>query len=106
LEIKYEEENIRLPLPNTTKNEVFAVVDQRLGRSRMNVTCGDGKSRLARIPGSKRRKLKKIVIGDLLIIKPWDIQNDKADIRFKYKRNQVKLLSRKKLLPDEIDVFR
>jgi translation initiation factor 1A len=106
LEIKYEEENIRLPLPNTKKNEMFAVVDQRLGGSRMNVICGDGKSRLARIPGSKRRKFKKIGIGDLLIIKPWDIQNDKADIRFKYKRNQAKLLSRKKVLSEEIDVFR
>lgn len=105
MEIKYEEENIRLPLPNTQKNEIFAVVDQRLGGSRMNVICTDGISRLARIPGSKRKKLKKIKIGDLLIIKPWDIQNTKADIRFKYKRNQAKLLSRKKLLPDEIDVF-
>ena len=106
MEIKYEEENIRLPLPNTKKNEMFAVVDQRLGGSRMNVICGDGKSRLARIPGSKRRKFKKIRIGDLLIIKPWDIQNNKADVRSKYKRNQAKLLSRKKLLPEKIDVFR
>ena len=106
MEIKYEEENIRLPLPNAKKNEVFAVVDQRLGGSRMNVICADGKSRLARIPGSKRRRFKKIRIGDLLIISPWDVQDSKADICYSYKRNQARLLSRKKLLPIEIDNFR
>ena len=106
MEIKYEDENIRLPLPRNQENEMFAIVDQRVGGSRMNVSCADGKSRLARIPGSKRRRLKKIGIGDLLIISLWEIQDGKADILHRYKRNQAKLLSRKKVLPEEIDVFR
>jgi len=106
VERKYEDENIRLPLPRNQENEMFAIVDQRLGGSRMNVSCADGKSRLARIPGSKRRKFKKIKIGDLLIISPWDVQDSKADILHKYKRNQARFLSRRNVLPDEIDVFK
>ena len=67
--------------------------------------CSDGKSRLARIPGRKKRKLKRIRDGDLLIISPWDIQDEKADILHKYKRNQARFLSRRNILPDVIDVF-
>jgi translation initiation factor 1A len=75
---------------------MFAVVEQRLGGPRMNVICADGKFRLARIPGSKRRKFRKIKIGDLLIISPWAVQDEKADICYSYKKNQARLLSRKK----------
>ena len=106
MERKYEDENIRLQLPKIQKNEMFAIVNRVLGGSRMDVQCADGKSRLARIPGRKRRRMERIRMGDLLIISPWDIQDEKADILFKYKRNQARLLSRKKLLPIEIDVFR
>ncbi len=97
--------NIRLPMPKKDKNEVFAVVDKRLGGSRLNVSCADGKSRMARIPGSKRRRIKRLRIGDLLIVKPWDIQDEKADVLFSYRRNQAKFLSRVNKIPDAIDVF-
>ena len=84
---------------------MFAVVEQVLGGSRMNVNCEDGKSRMARIPGGKKRRIRKIKTGDLLIVSPWDIQDEKADIQFKYKRNQAKLLSRRRVLPENINVF-
>lgn len=100
-----ENTNIRVPLPKKDKNERFAIVDKRLGGSRMNVLCGDGKSRIARIPGRKKRKLKRINQGDLIIIKPWDIQDEKADVLFSYRRNQAKFLSRINKVPEEIDVF-
>ena len=102
---KNESEYVRVPLPKKQENEMFAVVDCRLGGSRMNVSCSDGKSRLARIPGRKKRKLKRIRNGDLLIISPWEIQDEKADILHKYKKNQARFLSRRNILPDEIDVF-
>lgn len=103
-----EEENLnfRLPLPRNRENEMFAVVEQVLGGSRMNVNCEDGKSRMARIPGGKKRRIKKIKAGDLLIVSPWDIQDEKADVQFKYKRNQAKLLSRRRVLPEEINIFK
>jgi translation initiation factor 1A len=94
----------RLPLPNRKKNELFAIADQLLGGSRIHVVCEDKKSRMARIPGKMKRKAR-VRAGDLLIIKPWDIQDEKADIVFRYSRTQAGSLSRRKLLPEEINVF-
>ena len=99
-----EEEYIRLKLPNKNKNEMFAIADRLMGGSRINVICADGKSRMARIPGRMKRR-QRVRAGDLVIIKPWEIQNDKADIIFRYRRTQAIVLSRRKLLPEEIDVF-
>lgn len=99
-----EEEYTRLPLPNRNNKEMFAIADRLLGGSRINVICADGKSRMARIPGRIKRK-QRVRAGDLVIIKPWDIQNEKADIVFRYRRTQAMALSRRRLLPEAIDVF-
>jgi len=99
-----EEEYIRLRLPNRNNNEMFAIADRLMGGSRMNVVCADGKSRMARIPGRMKRR-QRVRAGDLVIIKPWDIQNEKADIVFRYRRTQAMILSRRRLIPEEIDVF-
>lgn len=99
-----EEEYIRLRLPDKNINEMFAIADRLMGGSRINVICGDGKSRMARIPGRMKRR-QRVRAGDLVIIKPWDIQDEKADIVFRYRRTQAVILSRRKLLPEEIDVF-
>ena len=98
------DEYIRLPLPKKNKGEIFAISDRLMGASRMHVICGDGKSRMARIPGRMKRKAR-VRAGDLLIIKPWDIQDDKADIIYRYTRTQSRILSKRQLLPKEIDVF-
>ncbi len=97
-------EYIRLRLPKRQNKEMFAIADQLMGGSRMNVVCDDGKSRMARIPGKMKRRAR-VRAGDLLIIKPWDIQNEKADIVYRYNRTQSNTLSRRKLLPEAIDVF-
>lgn len=99
-----EEGYYRLPLPNRKNKEMFAIADQLLGGSRIHVVCEDKKSRMARIPGKMKRKAR-VRAGDLLIIKPWDIQNEKADIVFRYSRTQASSLSRRKMLPEEINVF-
>ena len=99
-----QEEYIRLKLPNKNNNEMFAIADRLMGGSRINVVCADGKSRMARIPGRMKRK-QRVRAGDLVIVKPWDIQDEKADIIFRYRRTQAIVLSRRKLLPEEIDVF-
>jgi len=99
-----EEEYIRLKLPNKNNNEMFAIAERLMGGSRINVVCADGKSRMARIPGRMKRR-QRVRAGDLVIIKPWDIQDDKADIIFRYRRTQAIVLSRRNLLPEEINVF-
>lgn len=99
-----QEEYVRLRLPKRNQNEMFAIADRLMGGSRMNVVCEDGKSRLARIPG-KMKRTARVRAGDLLIIKPWSVQDEKADVVFRYTKTQSKILSRRKLLPEEIDVF-
>ena len=98
------EETIRLRTPRKSKNEMFAIAEQLMGGSRMNVICEDGKARLARIPGRMKRTAR-VRAGDLLIIAPWDVQNEKADVVYRYRRTQSKILSRRNLLPEELDVF-
>ncbi len=98
------EEYIRLKLPKKNKNELFAIADQLMGGSRIRVICEDGKSRLARIPGKMKRRAR-VRQGDLCIIKPWDIQDEKADIVYRYNRTQAITLSRRKLIPEDLDVY-
>jgi translation initiation factor 1A len=98
------EEQIRLRLPKRNSTELFAIAERLMGGSRMNVVCADGKARLARIPGRMKRRAR-VRAGDLLIIVPWDIQNEKADVVYRYTKTQSRILSRRNLLPENLDVF-
>lgn len=98
------EEYVRLRLPNRNKNELFAIADRLMGGSRINVVCADGKSRMARIPGRMKRRYR-VRAGDLILIKPWDIQDEKADVIYRYTRTQAVVLSRRRLIPEAINVF-
>ncbi len=95
---------VRVRLPNKFKGEIFAVADQIMGGSRLRVICEDGVPRLARIPGKLRRRMW-IREGDLLIIAPWDFQQEKADVKFRYTSTQSAHLSRQGKIPESIDVF-
>ena len=41
---------IRVKMPNTKVNEMFAIAEQILGGRRVTVLCADGETRMARIP--------------------------------------------------------
>ena len=85
-----EEVLARLRLPRG--REVIGVLDQRVGGSRMKVRCMDGKVRMCRIPGKLKRKLWTRE-GDVLIIEPWEFGgDDKGDVVYKYRPNQVQAL--------------
>jgi hypothetical protein len=43
--------------------------------------------------------------GDLLIVWPWDFQDSKADVKHRYNKTQALYLSRKGVLPSDVDVF-
>jgi translation initiation factor 1A len=103
-EFNPEEEILRTPYPNKKAGEMFGIADQLLGASRIKVMCADGKSRMGRIPGKIRKRMW-IREGDLVIIKPWEFQDDKADIKYRYTKTQASYLSRKKILPKNLDVF-
>ena len=99
-----EEEVGRVRQPMLRQGEIFGIADQLLGASRIKVMCADGKSRLGRIPGKLKKRMW-IREGDLLVVKPWDFQNEKADVVWRYTKTQASYLSRKKLLPQAIDVY-
>jgi len=95
---------IRVKMPNKKVNEMFALASQILGGRRVTVLCEDGESRMARIPGKMRRR-QWVREGDLIIVWPWDFQDSKADVKHRYTKTQAMYLSRKGVLPDDVDMF-
>lgn len=96
--------NVRVRQPDRRVGEVYAIANKLLGASRIEVVCEDGKVRMGRIPGKLRKRMW-IRAGDLLIIAPWEFQDDKSDIRWRYTKTQAVALSRKRLLPKTVDIF-
>lgn len=97
-------EFVRVRLPRKRDGEMFGIADQLLGASRIRVMCADGKHRMGRIPGKIKKRMW-IREGDLVIIQPWEFQDEKANILYRYTRTQAMYLSRKKMIPKSIDVF-
>lgn len=84
------EEIVRVRLPKG--GEVLGILEQRLGGSRSNVRCLDGKTRNCRIPGRLKRRLW-VRPGDVVLVLPWEFEGDKrGDIMFKYRPPQVEWL--------------
>ncbi len=99
------ENAIRVILPNKRKGEMFGVVEKLAGASHVNVLCEDGFTRNTRIPGKMKKRMW-IREGDLVIVKPWQFQTEKADVVYRYTQTQANYLSRSNVLPDIINVFK
>jgi translation initiation factor 1A len=99
-----ESSKIRVKMPNKKVNEMFAIAEQILGGRRVTVLCADGETRMARIPGKMRRR-QWVREGDLIIVWPWDFQDSKADVKHRYTKTQAFYLSRKGVLPTDVDIF-
>ena len=92
-----QEEFIRVKLPRG--RQTIGIVEQRLGGSRARVKCFDGKSRICRIPGRLKRRLW-IRENDTILVEPWELDDKKGDIIFKYRQNQIDILKKKGLIKD------
>ena len=93
--------------PKREEEELFAVVDQKLGGNHVHVICDDGKERLGRIPGRFRKRIW-ILVGDVVICKLWEYRKDRCDIVYKYRRNEVEKLRQEgylKALEDYLGMF-
>lgn len=95
---KQEEAKIRVKLPRD--KEVLGIIEDRLGGNKMSVYCLDGKTRMCRVPGRLRRKLW-LRRNDVVIVEPWELDENKGDIVFKYRPNQVQLLKQKGYIDKE-----
>jgi translation initiation factor 1A len=87
-----EEEVTRVRLPHG--GELLGEIQSLSGASRFIVYCKDGKTRTCRIPGRVRRRIK-IRVGDIVIVKPWEIEDEKGDIIWIYTRTQAGWLHKK-----------
>ncbi len=84
--------------------EIIGIIDERLGGNKMMVSCLDGKSRNCRVPGRLRRKLW-LRPGDTVIIEPWELDDTKGDVLFKYPSNQIQWLKKNGYLETEVEEF-
>ena len=105
--IEYDDQTegiIRVKIPRG--REVIGILEQRMGGSRTKVRCLDGITRLCRIPGRLKRKLW-IREGDIILVEPWEYDNAKGDIIFKYKPTHIEWLKAKGYLKntDEFQKF-
>jgi len=97
-----ENQPIRVKLPRG--KEVIGIIEQRLGGNRMSVSCTDKITRNCRVPGRLRKKLW-LRPGDIVIIGPWEFDNNKGDVIFKYTPTQIQWLRNKGYLKAEDNEF-
>jgi translation initiation factor 1A len=64
-------------------DELFAVVTHHDGGNHVRVRCEDGVERMGRIPGRMKYRVW-IEEGDVVLVEPWDWQDEKADIEWRY----------------------
>ena len=84
-----EGEIVRVKLPRG--REVLGIIEQRVGGARMIIKCSDGKSRNCRVPGRLKRSLW-LRENDIVIVEPWEFDDTKGDVLFKYNPTQMQWL--------------
>ena len=68
--------------------EVMGIVDIRLGMGKSRIRCFDGKERICKVPGAKKRRLW-VRPGDTILIEPWEYGGDaKGNIVYKFYRGR------------------
>ena len=79
-----QRKDLRMP----DEGEVFAVVTDMLGANRIKVRCADGVERIARIPGRMQKRIW-IRQDDVVLVDPWDWQDEKADVVWRYEKQEA-----------------
>lgn len=84
-----ERRNLRMP----NDDEVFGVVTEHLGGNHVRVRCADGETRLGRIPGRMKYRTW-INEGDVVVLEPWEWQDEKGNIEWRYTEQDAEQLRR------------
>ena len=85
--------------------QLYAVVREMSGGSRMVAYCEDGLTRMIRIGGKHKRRMW-CRIDDLIIVKPWVVQEDKkADLVYRYLPAQRNWMVRNNKIPEELKIW-
>lgn len=99
-----DEQGIPTRVRTPRKGEFIGVIVQRLGGNRMEVLCSDGKTRNCRVPGRFKRSMW-LRLKDIVLIEPWELDKEKADVIFKYSSGQIIQLRKRGLLNGLNDSF-
>lgn len=91
---------VRVRLPKTNLGELIGVIEENYG-SKLLVKCTDGYSRVCRIPGKIRYKVR-VRMGDVVLVKKWTVQeNEKGDYLYRYSPAQISQLMKRGFLKEE-----
>lgn len=93
-----EEALKELVLP--VEGEVLGRVVKLLGSDHILVQCADGKTRMGRIRGKLKRKIW-VRDSDVVLIEPWDFNEQKGDIVWRYTFAQIDWLKENNYLPKD-----
>jgi len=95
---------MRVKTPYKPRGEMYALVKEMVGGSRVNVFCEDGKTRVGRIIGKMKKKVW-IRPNDLLIVVPWTVQTDqKCDVIYRYIMPEKEKLKKLNFIPKVLDI--
>ncbi|MFH1289890.1 MAG: translation initiation factor IF-1A [Nanoarchaeota archaeon] len=87
----------RVKLPRN--KQLIGIVLERLGGKRMSIKSTDGKVRNCRVPGRFRRKFW-LRPNHIVMIEPWPDDDNKGDIIYQYRPNEISQLKKRGLLKD------
>jgi translation initiation factor 1A len=90
-------EIIQVKLPQKRNREMFGCAELMMGANHLRVRCFEGVTRMGRIKGKIKKKVW-IREGDILIVIPWNFQDEKCDIIYRYTGPQVEWLRRNNYL--------
>jgi translation initiation factor 1A len=93
----------RVKFPVRRNGEQFARVTDILGNDRMRVFCEDGKSRIGRIRGKIKKRVW-IRLADLVVVNPWEFEDEKCEISWRYTRAEIQWLERNNKIPEILDI--
>lgn len=77
--------------------QLIGVVSQMLGYDRLLVKCSDGIERICRIRGKMKRRVW-IKVNDTVLVAPWDFQQSRGDILWRYTAAQAQALQQQQLV--------
>lgn len=88
-----ESGTVRVRMPR--EGEILGMIEEMLGGGRFRIKCKDGKRRICRVSGKFKRR-QWIRPGDLVLVRPWEVQEDeRGDVIWKYRRAEAEWLRRK-----------
>lgn len=100
---KKTETEVERPLEFKIEGQEYCQVVKLLGNCRLEGSCFDGKTRLAHIRGSMRKKVW-LVSGDIVLVSLREFEDAKCDVILKYSNKEARLLKGYGELPSTVKI--